>query len=444
MYTIQKPLENRNGILHIEGVSTLDLARQFDTPLYVYSESRIRDNCRRIKAAFKKYYPKFRFYYAVKANNNLALLNLIKQEADGFDCAAIEEIELALKAGAKPNEILYSGVYNRNEELASALKANVNINLEGISQLKRLLLLKSKISKGLENSKNFQNKIKTPEFISFRVNPGIQGGKYKKLVFAGPDAKFGIIEKDILEAYTIAKKAGIKRFGIHMMTGSCVLNPEYFEKATEKLLDIAVNIHNQLGINFEFIDIGGGLGIPYEQPEKDLDLELTAKKVADVFKEKAKLLGNPYLMIEPGRYVVGDASILLTKVHSIKQAYKKFIGVDAGMNTLLRPMLYDAYHQIFVANKLNEKPTEKVNIAGPVCENTDQLAKDRLMPKIEEGDLLAVLNAGAYGFSMASQYNTRPLPAEVLVNNGKAELIRKRETVEDIYRNVIVPKRLGK
>ena len=426
MYTIQKPLENRNGILHIEGVSTLDLARQFDTPLYVYSESRIRDNCRRIKAAFKKYYPKFRFYYAVKANNNLALLNLIKQEADGFDCAAPEEIELALKAGAKPNEILYSGVYNRNEELASALKANVNINLEGISQLKRLL------------------KIKTPEFISFRVNPGIQGGKYKKLVFAGPDAKFGITEKDILEAYTIAKKAGIKRFGIHMMTGSCVLNPDYFEKATEKLLDIAVNIHNQLGINFEFIDIGGGLGIPYEQPEKDLDLELTAKKVADVFKEKAKLLGNPYLMIEPGRYVVGDASILLTKVHSIKQAYKKFIGVDAGMNTLLRPMLYDAYHQILVANKLNEKPTEKVNIAGPVCENTDQLAKDRLMPKIEEGDLLAVLNAGAYGFSMASQYNTRPLPAEVLVNNGKAELIRKRETVEDIYRNVIVPKRLGK
>ena len=167
-------------------------------------------------------------------------------------------------------------------------------------------------------------------------------------------------------------------------------------------------------------------------------------KVATVFKEKAKLLGNPYLMIEPGRYVVGDASILLTKVHSIKQAYKKFIGVDAGMNTLLRPMLYDAYHQIFAANKLNEKPSEKANIAGPVCENTDQLAKDRLLPKLEEGDLLAVLNAGAYGFSMASQYNTRPLPAEVLVTNGKAELIRKRETVEDIYRNVIVPKRLGK
>ena len=137
MYTIQKPLENRNGILYIEGVSTLDLARQFDTPLYVYSESRIRENCRRIKSAFKKHYPKFRFYYAVKANNNLALLNLIKQEADGFDCAAIEEIELALKAGAKPNEILYSGVYNRNEELAFALKANVNINLEGIRSEER-------------------------------------------------------------------------------------------------------------------------------------------------------------------------------------------------------------------------------------------------------------------------------------------------------------------
>ena len=144
------------------------------------------------------------------------------------------------------------------------------------------------------------------------------------------------------------------------------------------------------------------------------------------------------LLIEPGRYIVCDSAILLTKVHSIKDAKKRFIGVDAGMNTLLRPMLYDAYHKIFVANKLNEKEEEKVNVVGPICENTDQIAKDRSLPHIEEGDLLAILNAGAYGFSMSSQYNTRPKAAEVMVNNGKARLIRKREGFEDIVRNMLI------
>lgn len=426
MHEIKEPLENKNGILYIEGANTLELAKEFDTPLYVYSEKRIRDNVKRVKAAFKKHYPNFRLYYAVKANNNLAILKIIKQEADGFDCAAPEEIHLAMEAGAKPTEILYSGVYHRNEELAYALKAGVNINLEGISQIKRLL------------------KLGTPEFISFRVNPGISGGSIKGLVFAGHDAKFGIIEKNVLEAYRIAKEAGIKRFGMHMMTGSNVKDPAYFEEASSKLLDIAGNVRKELGIQFDFIDIGGGLGISYKPSEHDLDVEAAAKKVAAVFDKKVKELdlGNPILMIEPGRYIVGDSSILLTKVHSIKDAYKRFIGVDAGMNILLRPMLYDAYHHIVVANKLNEKPTEKVSIVGPVCENTDQLAKDRMMPALEEGDLLAVLNAGAYGFSMSSQYNTRPRAAEVLVNNGKAEIIRERETIYDIYKNVIVPKRL--
>jgi len=287
-------------------------------------------------------------------------------------------------------------------------------------------------------------KLGKPDFISFRINPGISGGSIKGLVFAGHDAKFGIIEKNVVEAYRTAKEAGVKRFGMHMMTGSCVLDPAYFEEASSKLLDIAGKVRKELGIELELIDIGGGLGVSYKPGEHDLDVEAAAKRVAAVFGKKVKELdlGNPTLMIEPGRFIVCDSSILLTRVHSIKQAYKHFIGVDAGMNTLLRPMLYDAYHHIVAANKLNEKPSEKVNIVGPVCENTDQLAKDRMMPKLEEGDLLAVLNAGAYGFSMSSQYNTRPRAAEVLVNNGKAEVIRKRETIYDIYKNVVVPKRL--
>jgi len=428
MYKIEKPLENRNGLLYIDGCNTLDLARQYDTPLYVYSENRIRENYRRAFSAFKNAYKKFRLFYAIKANNNLAILNILRQEGAGFDAACPEEIELALKAGAKPDEILYSGVYHRNEELEFALKKKVRINLEGISQINRLL------------------KIGKPDFISFRINPGISGGSIKGLIFAGPDAKFGIEEEKALEAYRIAKEAGIKRFGMHMMTGSCVLDPEYFAAAASKLLDIAGRISKELGIEFEIIDIGGGLGVTYKPGERELNVELAAKKVAEVFKRKVKEngLGDPKLLIEPGRFIVCDAGILLTKVHSIKDAKKRFIGVDAGMNNLLRPMLYDAYHQIFVANKLNERETEKVNVVGPVCENTDQLAKDRLLPHIEEGDLLAVLNAGAYGFSMASRYNSRPMCAEVLCDNGKSEIIREREKFKDISGNVNIPKRLEK
>lgn len=422
MYKIQPPLENRNGILFIDGCNTLELARQYDTPLYVYSENRIRENYRRAFNAFKRYYKNFRLFYSIKANNNLAILNILKQEGAGFDASSPAEIQLALKTGINPNEILYSGVYHRNDELEFALKKKVLINLDGVSEIKRLI------------------KIGAPNFISFRINPGISGGSIKGLEFAGPDAKFGIEEEKALEAYKIAKEAGIERFGIHMMTGSCVLDHNYFAAVASKLLDIAGKIRKRLGIIFDIIDIGGGLGVPYREGEKELDIEKAAKLVTDVFKKKIKEndLGDPMLIIEPGRYIVCDSGILLTKVHSIKDARKRFIGVDAGMNTLLRPMLYHAYHKILVANKLNEKEEEKVNVVGPICENTDQIARDRPLPHIEEGDLLAILNAGAYGFCMSSQYNSRPKAAEVMVNNGKARLIRRREGFEDIVRNMLI------
>ncbi len=270
-------------------------------------------------------------------------------------------------------------------------------------------------------------------------------GKYKNLVFAGPDAKFGIIEKQVEAAYQKANEHGVTKFGIHMMTGSCITDEDYFVGITERLMDLAGPIAQKLGISFEFVDIGGGFGIAYKPGEKELDMVDVGKRVAEKFTEKCEKygLGKPTLMVEPGRYLVGDAGVLLTRVTSIKEGYKKFIGVDAGMNTLLRPALYDAYHQIFVANKLNETQTEKVNVVGPICENSDQLAKDRELTKTQVGDVIAILNAGAYGFGMSSQYNTRPRAAEVLVNHGRAELIRERETFEDLHRGVKVPKRLG-
>ncbi len=425
MYKIKNPLENRNGILYIGGCNTLELAQIYDTPLYVYDENRIRENFRNLYQAFSRHYKKFKIYYAIKANNNLALLEILKSEGAGIDVSGPAEIYLAQKVGFSQEDMLYSGNNHRDDELKFALANGVPLNLDDTSQIDRLFRLGK------------------PKFLSFRINPGIGSGKFQELVFAGKDAKFGIIEKDALNAYQKAKEYGVKSFGIHMMTGSCILKEDYFVKVTEKLMDIAGKVSQKLTISFDMVDIGGGFGVPYQPDEKELDIDSLGQKVCQKFKERIKKynLGEPLLMVEPGRYLVCDAGILLSRVHSVKNGYKKFVGVDSGMNTLLRPMLYNAYHEILVANRLNSKPKEKINIVGPICENTDQLAKGRLMPNIEEGDLLAILNAGTYGYGMSSQYNNRPRAAEVLVNNGKHELIRKRETFEDLITGMLLPQR---
>ena len=423
---MKQHLENRNSILYIGNCNTLELAKLYDTPLYVYDETRIRENIRNLARAFKKYYSNFQVYYSLKANNNLALLKIIKSENCFIDASSLGEIYLAKKSGFTHDQILYSGFYHRNEELQYAIKKNVLINLEDISQIDRLF------------------KYGKPEFLSLRVNPGIGKGKFNGLIVAGPDGKFGILERDILKAYEKAKAYGVKRFGIHMMTGSCISEEAYFSQITGRLLDIAGMVAKKLNIVFDMIDIGGGFGIPYQPEEKEINIENLAKNVCNVFNKKIKEnnLGEPSLFIEPGRYIIGDASVLLTKVHAIKKAHRTFIGVDAGMNTLIRPMLYGAYHEILLANNLNALPKERVSIVGPVCENTDQLAKDRIMPIIKEGDLLAILDTGAYGFNMSSQYHGKPRAAEVLVNQGNHSLIRERETYEDLIAKVKIPERL--
>jgi len=423
-------LKNKSGKLFVEKISCETLAKKFGTPLYVYSETRIRENTRRVKTALKKYIPNLpngqagsQLFYAVKANSNLTVLSILRDEGLGADVAGNWEIQLAKKAGFTKENILYSGVFHSDEDLRNGLKAGVAINIDSLSVAKRLL------------------KIGKPPLFSMRVNPGISGGKIKGLVFAGNDAKFGESVKNSIEAYKIAKQKGVQRFGLHMMSGSCILDEKYFYEATAKLLKFAQEIHKKTGIEFEFIDIGGGLGIPYESNEKVLDIDRAIKLTAEVFAKGVRdfQLGNPKLMLEPGRYLVGDAGILLTRVHTIKEARKTFVGVDAGMQTLMRPMLYDAHHEILLANNLNARNAKKINVVGPICENTDQLAKDRSLPKIQEGDLLAVLDVGAYGFGMASNYNTREKPAEVLVSNNKAELIRKREGLCEIIGKQKIP-----
>lgn len=423
MWEIKNHLKNNKGTLYIEECNAIELTKEYDTPLYVYSESRIKENYLRLFNAFKKNYDKFKLYYSLKANDNLAISRILQKLGAGADCSSPAEIHLAKKAGI--TDIIYSGIYYRDDEIAYGVKNKVKINLDNADKLDALA------------------KTGTRE-VCFRINPGIGNGKFDQIVTGGKEAKFGIVEEDILNAYKKAKELGFNRFGIHMMTGSCIIEGDYFEKITTILMDMVGNIANQLKIKFDFIDIGGGFGIPYENNEKELDIEEVAKSVTKVFKKKLEEynLGNPYLVIEPGRYIVGDAAILLTKVASIKKNPKNFIGVDASMSTLIRPMLYNTHHEIYLANDLNSVKENKVDIVGQICETTDVFAKNTEMPKIKENDILAILNAGAYGFSMSSTYGGKPKPAEVLVNGNKHELIRKRQTFEDLEKNQIIPERL--
>ncbi len=407
--------ENRDGVLYVDGVSSLALAEELGTPLYVISEGRIRENYRHLREALSRHYGKVRIYYSAKANTSLSVLKILESEGANIDVVSPGEAFLALKAGFPPERILFTGTSVRDDEMRFLVDKGVTINIDSLSQLARLL------------------KFHVPSFLSFRVNPEVGAGHHEHVITAGKKSKFGIWEADIVDAYRQAKEAGVKRFGIHMHIGSGVLTVEPFMLAAEKLLMIAGMIHEALGIGFEFIDFGGGIGVPYRPEEKPLDLDLFAEKVLWLFKSRVKEygLGEPVFCVEPGRFTVCDAAVLLAKVNTVKVTpFKKFIGVDAGFNTLVRPAMYGSYHPIAVANRLDAPEEEPCDVAGPICESGDLLARDRRLPKISEGDLLAVLNAGAYGFSMSSQYNSRPRCAEVLVNRGKYAVVRERETFE--------------
>jgi len=422
-------LENRDGLLYIDGVSAVDLAEKFDTPTYILIENRIRENFRRIRDALLRNYGKIRVYYSAKANTSLAVLKILESEGAYLDAVSPGEVFLALKAGFTPNKILFTGTSVRDDELKFLVESGVLINIDSISQLRRLL------------------KINIPEILSVRVNPELGAGHHEHVVTAGRSSKFGLWETDALEAYRIALNSGVKRFGIHMHIGSGILSVEPFLSAAEKLLSVAYKIRSKLGITFDFMDFGGGLGVPYKPGEKPLDVNDFANKMLSLFKSRIKEydLGEPFFCVEPGRFIVCDAGILLTRVNTLKiTPFKKFIGVDAGFNTLIRPAMYGSYHPIIVANRLNDPPKEIYDVAGPLCESGDILAKDRMLPEVFEGDLLAILNAGAYGFSMSSQYNSRPRCAEVLVKSGRYALIREREKFSDLIKGQIIPEWLEK
>lgn len=392
-----------------------NLTEVYGSPLYVYDAEQFRTNYSKLKSALDNYYPKNSIHFSVKANSNIKILELFKNLGSGADCSSPNELKLVKIAGFSDDNILYTGNYESFEDLEYVSKFDLKLNLDDLNSFKRLL------------------KFKVPERISFRINPGIGRGGFEGITTAGSDAKFGIPYEKAFEAYKFAKDAGVKRFGIHMMTGSNNLEPYYFAEVVDKLMMISGEIFPKLNIVPEYFDIGGGQGVPYYDDEKELNVDLMASLIAQVIKEKSQKygFGEPMLILEPGRYLAANAGYLISKVTGIKEGYKKFIGLDAGMGTLIRPSMYGAYHRP-VAYNGNNSELENVNICGQICENSDIFAKNQLLPKADVGDIITFRDAGAYGYTMSSVYNNRTRPAEVLLEKSETILIRKRETFEDM------------
>lgn len=423
---IPKVYSENQGRLEIEGVSAERIAERYGTPSYVYSESRIRENYRRLYDSLTDRYEKVNIYFSAKSNTNISILRILKDEGARVDTVSVGEIYLAKKAGFDPGEILFTGMNLRDDELDYLLESDVNINVNSLSMLDRLL------------------ERKVPELISFRVNLQKGAGAHQHLITAGKNSKFGILESEIIEAYEKALRNGVKRFGIHTHIGSGILTSEYHRQAAEKLVDVAAKVNEELGIQFEFIDIGGGIGIPYRPKESEMDLEKFSQDVLGSFKDKLTEhdLGEPYFCMEPGRYIMGDAGIILTEVNALKQTVdKQLVGVDAGLHTLIRPAMYDAYHPIIHTEKMEEDEREEYDVIGPLCESSDFLGKERELPKVEEGDLLAILNSGAYGFTMSSNYNSKLKSPEVLIDKSEDILIREAESMDELERRQILIER---
>lgn len=395
------------------------LARHVETPFFLYEEETIRSHCRAFKDAFTPLFPGFTPLYAVKANPNPHVLRVILSEGFGLDCSSLSEVHLAQTLGAAG---MHTGNYVTERELRAALVSSLLLNLDDVSMLPTV------------------QKIGLPEFLSFRINPGIGSSTLASNVLAGPDAKYGVPNEHAVAAYRHARDAGVKRFGIHMMTGSNVPSEDYFSGVTRRLLIIAGTIKKALDIDFECINIGGGFNVPYHPEEPTFDLGVIAKGIRRVFDEEVPRMGlrEPTLMIEPGRRVTCDAGFLVGRVQVIKDGYKRFIGIDASCSDMPRPQIYDAYHHISVLGKEQSDKREMVNVVGSICENSDQFAKDRLLPPISVGDCIVIHNCGAHAYAMGHNYNGKLRSAEYLLQTGGiVKKIRRAETVDDLLVTII-------
>jgi len=420
----RKHLGVEEGNLTIGGADAIALARRYGTPLYAIDEGRIRDNFRRFAAAF----PEADVFYAAKANSSLAVLRILAQEGSGADVFSDGELYLALLAGIQPERILFNGNSKTDHELEMACASGVKVSIDSTDELRTLSEIAS--NRGTEVG------------IAFRVNPDVSPVTHPKIATGLAKSKFGIPSNAVVSCYQEALSLeGVRPMGIHCHIGSQIVELSPFSEMMTKMMDLVEALKNDLDLDLDFVDIGSGLGIPYTgivpTPE---DL---ADTVLPIFHQRSKELGiMSKLILEPGRYIVGDAAILLCGVNTVKEAYYNFVGVDAGFNLLIRPAMYDSYHEVLIANKLDREPETTYTIAGPICESGDILARDRTLPKVEKGDVIAILDTGAYGFAMSSQYNGRVRASEVLVRAGTTNLIRRRESYSDLLNGQTLPSRL--
>ena len=412
--------------LHCEGVSIASLAKKFGTPLFVYSSKTLTDHFQKLDAALA---PLDRLIcFAMKSNSNQAVLRTLADLGSGFDTVSGGEIQRVIAAGGDPRKCIFAGVGKTEDEIAFALRKRIySFNVESVSELARI------------NRIAGQLKMKAP--VAIRVNPNVDAKTHKKITTGTYDNKFGIAFEKIPGVYArAAKLKHIKLRGLQMHIGSQLTQVKPFADAVRKVAPLAAKLKNKYGI--QFLSIGGGLGIKYEDAlvsgeanwwsRKEAKGILTPAKYAATLVPLLQPLGLK-ILIEPGRFISGNAGILVTRVEYVKRTGEKYFAiVDAAMNDLLRPAFYESYHEIIPVKKSRARPVN-TDVVGGICETGDTFCQDRPIPRVAEGDFLAILSAGAYGFVMASTYNTRPLAAEVLVKGRRAAMVRERQSVKDVW-----------
>ena len=400
----------RKNSLCVENISALTLAKKYKTPFYCYSLSQLKNNFNSFSNAFKSTKPLICF--SVKSNANINLLKELKKIGSGADVVSAGELLKAIKAGINGKKIVFSGVGKTEDEIRVAIKKKVLlINVESESEVNLI----NKISK------EFSRKIS----IGIRLNPNVTGKTNKKISTGGKNEKFGLVYKDFVNLCSkIKKMKNLNLYGISVHIGSQIISVEPFKK----VLSAINKIINKTKINFKYIDLGGGMGISYSKNEEQINLQQYSKLVNKFIKNKASKI-----IFEPGRFIIGNTAILITKIIYIKKSNNKnFIILDAGMNNLMRPALYNAHHHIIPLTRKGKFSGKNLKFVGPICESTDKFYDQKTFSEIKEGDYVGLTNVGAYGMSLSSNYNTRPTIAEIMVSGSKHKLIRKRQSLESL------------
>lgn len=408
----------RQGAMHVEDAAIRDLAARYGTPLYIYSRSHLQSQFRALKQAMAPVNPLI--CYAVKANTNAAVIQTFAAEGSGADVVSGGELYRARRAGVPANKIVFAGVGKTESEIEYALREQIlYFTVESEPELERISSVATRL--GIRGR------------IAIRVNPDVDPKTHKYTSTGKKENKFGVNLERAMAAYELAARLpNLDITSLHMHLGSPIMTKDPYEEALYKVKDLCLDLKKRYA-SFRHIDIGGGLGIKYKPEDQAFDLKAFAGAVIPPLKE----LGLSVSM-EPGRFMVGNAGILVTRVEYIKDnPFKKFIVIDAAMNDLIRPALYEAYHEIKPVAE--SSATVFGDLVGPVCESGDFLAANRELPAVRQGDLLAVMSAGAYGYAMASTYNSRGRAAEVMVQGARHELVRARETIEDVVRGESLP-----